>query len=250
MCCSLCPLHPPLLCHSLRLAAGSCRGGTGTRRSPAGCGIQRHTAEEPAGTHLHLVGERDGDLQLDGETEAGAGQGSDRGPVPKVVSPETPARTQARPASTQRVVARRAGTAIGPCSVLAELVVAAGVGTLGTFVDIWGAERGWGDGEVAPRSRCPSPSSCPPREGSVPTQYCCPGPSMNPSGHWSPSAPGNQAEMMRWDTSLQGCGLCTLKATQDRQGIPASPSPSLGIPLLPASSEARSWKLSSSEAGL
>ena len=225
----MCPLRPPLLHRTLRPAAGSCRGDTGTRRSPSGCGTQRHMVEETAGTRLHLGEARDGELQLDGETEAGAGQGNDRGPVPKDMSPETPAGTQAWPASTQRVVARRAGTAIGPCGVLAELVVAAGVGPLGAFVDIWGTERGrgWEDEEVAPCGRCPSPSSCSPREGSVPMQYSCPGPRMNPSGHWSPLAPGNQAEMMRRDMSLQGRGLWH---PHSHPGLTKDPGISIPIP--------------------
>lgn len=136
-CCLLWPLNLPLLCHTLRLAAGSCRGSTGTCRSPAGCGTQRHMVEETAGTHLCLVEERDEELQLDRETEAGVGQGSDCGPVLKDTSPKTPARTQAWPANTQRVVARRAGAAVAPWGVLAELVVATGVGPLGAFINIW-----------------------------------------------------------------------------------------------------------------
>lgn len=137
-CCLPCPLHLPPLCHTRCLAAGSCREGTGIRRSPAGCDTQRRTAEETAGTRLYLMEERAGESQLDGETEAGQGRGLTVAPrtVPKVVSPETPARTQARPASTQRAVAGRAGAAIRPRGVLAELVVAAGVGPLGAFVNI------------------------------------------------------------------------------------------------------------------
>lgn len=145
----MCPLHPPPLGHTGRLAAESCWGGTGTGRSPVGCGTQRHRAEETAGTHLCLVEERGRELQLDRETEAGGGQGSEHGLVPYAQGhafPETPARTPAWPASAQRAVARRAGTAICPCGVLAKLVVAAGVGPLSTFIDIWRTKKGqsWG----------------------------------------------------------------------------------------------------------
>lgn len=79
--------------------------------------------------------------------------------APKDMSPETPARTQAGPASTQGVVPRRAGAAVAPGHVLAALVVAAGMGALGTLIDIWGAERGQGlgDSEVALCRRCHHP---------------------------------------------------------------------------------------------
>lgn len=72
------------------------------------------------------------------------------------MDPESPAHTQAWPANAQSAVARRAGAAVGPGRVLADLVVAAGVGPLGAFIDIWGAERGqgWGDRGGAPHAPC------------------------------------------------------------------------------------------------
>lgn len=57
------------------------------------------------------------------------------------------ARTQAGPGSAQGAVPAGAHAAMCPHGVLTDLVVAAGVGALGTLVDVWGHE---GDREVAP----------------------------------------------------------------------------------------------------
>lgn len=57
------------------------------------------------------------------------------------------ARTQAGPGSAQGAVPAGAHAAMRPHGVLTDLVVAAGVGALGTLVDVWGHE---GDREVAP----------------------------------------------------------------------------------------------------